>query len=208
MNKKIVEIVSQIKNNMSQIISYENNIKRKELQLYDRISKKKISFSERKNRNINSISISERRPFHISPINSNGKKKIIKIFDYQKYLRQHENGTLKNKKRLFTSIDANMKPKTLNEIEKLKKDIQQTIKKNELDGKIKQILLGLKKNNYKKNKIRNIINNDEEEDALSKILKKNDEINYGKRYNFYVTEGANLPQPLNEENINNNFNYN
>ena len=80
MNKKIVEIVSQIKNNMSQIISYENNIKRKELQLYDRISKKKISFSERKNRNINSISISERRPFHISPINSNGKKKNYKNF--------------------------------------------------------------------------------------------------------------------------------
>ena len=60
----------------------------------------------------------------------------------------------------------------------------------------------MKLNSYNKN-INN--NNNEEEDALQQFLKKNEEINYKDRYNFYVTEGANLPVPLKAENINNNL---
>ena len=186
MNDKIYEIVEQIKNNMSQIITYENNIKRKELQIYDRINKKNNTLSERK-------------PFNVSPINATtNKQKNKKIFDYQKYLKNYEK--VVNKNRLYTSADTN-KPKTLKEIEKLKTDIQQTIERNELDEKIKRIIKGLKSNS-KFN-----INNNDEEDALQKFLRKNEEANYKDRYNFYVTEGANLPVPAKLENINN-LNYN
>ena len=186
LNDKIYEIVEQIKNNMSQIITYENNIKRKELQIYDRINKKNNTLSERK-------------PFNVSPINATtNKQKSKKIFDYQKYLKNYEK--VVNKNRLYTSADTN-KPKTLKEIEKLKTDIQQTIERNELDEKIKRIIKGLKSNS-KFN-----INNNDEEDALQKFLRKNEEANYKDRYNFYVTEGANLPVPVKLENINN-LNYN
>ena len=186
LNDKIYEIVEQIKKNMSQIITYENNIKRKELQIYDRINKKNNTLSERK-------------PFNVSPINATtNKQKSKKIFDYQKYLKNYEK--VVNKNRLYTSADTN-KPKTLKEIEKLKTDIQQTIERNELDEKIKRIIKGLKSNS-KFN-----INNNDEEDALQKFLRKNEEANYKDRYNFYVTEGANLPVPAKLENINN-LNYN
>lgn len=185
LNDKIYEIVEQIKNNMSQIITYENNIKRKELQIYDRINKKNNALSERK-------------PFNVSPINATtNKQKSKKIFDYQKYLKNYEK--VINKNRLYTSADTN-KPKTLKEIEKLKTDIQKTIERNELDEKIKRIIKGLKSNNKFNT------NNNDEEDALQKFLKKNEEANYKDRYNFYVTEGANLPVPAKLENINN-LNY-
>jgi len=185
LNDKIYEIVEQIKNNMSQIITYENNIKRKELQIYDRINKKNNALSERK-------------PFNVSPINATtNKQKSKKIFDYQKYLKNYEK--VINKNRLYTSADTN-KPKTLKEIEKLKTDIQKTIERNELDEKIQRIIKGLK-SNTKFN-----TNNNDEEDALQKFLKKNEEANYKDRYNFYVTEGANLPVPAKLENINN-LNY-
>ena len=185
LNDKIYEIVEQIKNNMSQIITYENNIKRKELQIYDRINKKNNALSERK-------------PFNVSPINATtNKQKSKKIFDYQKYLKNYEK--VINKNRLYTSADTN-KPKTLKEIEKLKTDIQKTIERNELDEKIQRIIKGLKSNNKFNT------NNNDEEDALQKFLKKNEEANYKDRYNFYVTEGANLPVPAKLENINN-LNY-
>ena len=130
---------------------------------------------------------------------------LLIIFDYQKYLKEYEEGINKNKNRLFTSADTNLRPKTLNEIEKLKTDIQQAIKNNELDDKIKKIIIGLKlSNSYNKNN--NNIN--EEEDDIQKFLKKNEEINFSDRYNFYVTEGANLPIPIKVENINNNLNSN
>ena len=188
LSDNITNILIELKDKTSQIISYENKIKIKELQIYDKINKKNNNLSEKK-------------PFHIAPINSNNKK-TKKIFDYQKYLKEYENGINKIKNRLYTSADSNIKPKTLNEIEKLKSDIQQVIKKTELDEKIKKIIIDLKLNSYNKN-INN--NNNEEEDALQQFLKKNEEINYKDRYNFYVTEGANLPVPLKAENINNNL---
>ena len=143
----------------------------------------------------------DKKPFHVGPINSN-KIKNKKIFDYQKYLKNYENGN-KIKNRLYTSADANIKNKPINEIEQLKTDIQQTIKKNELDEKIKRIISDLKLSYNKK-----IINNNDEEDDLQKFIKRNEEINYRDRYNFYVTEGANLPIPIKTENINNNIKNN
>ena len=184
----IDEITSEIKDKTSQIISYENKIKIKEMQIYDKINKKKPNNN-----------LSERKPFYISPVNYS-KKNIKKVFDYQKYLKAYEDGINKYKNRLFTSADTNNKPKTLNEIEKLKTDIQQTIKKNELDDKIKKIIVDLKLNSYNKNN-----NNNDDEDDLQKFLKRNEQNNYRDRYNFYVTEGANLPVPIKAENINNNF---
>ena len=86
----------------------------------------------------------------------------------------------------------------MKEIEELKTDIQQAIKRNELDEKMAKIIIGLKTKNNKKN-------GEEEEDDLQKFLKKNEEINLGGRYNFYVTEGANLPVPIKVENINKNL---
>ena len=141
----INEIMSEIKDKTSQIISYENKIKIKEMQIYDKINKKK------QNNNL-----SERKPFYISPVNYN-KKNYRKIFDYQKYLKAYEDGINKFKNRLYTSADTNNKPNTLNEIEKLKTDIQQTIKKNELDDKIKKIIVDLKLNSYNKNNNNNDI---------------------------------------------------
>ena len=158
------------------------------MQIYDKINKKKPNNN-----------LSERKPFYISPVNYS-KKNIKKAFDYQKYLKAYEDGINKYKNRLFTSADTNNKPKTLNEIEKLKTDIQQTIKKNELDDKIKKIIVDLKLNSYNKNN-----NNNDDEDDLQKFLKRNEQNNYRDRYNFYVTEGANLPVPIKAENINNNF---
>lgn len=195
LNQKIKEIMIEINSAMSQIISFENKLKRKENQIYDRLTKK------------NNNTLSDRKPFHIGPINNNinNNHRSKKIFDYQKYLKEYEEGINKNKNRLFTSADTNLRPKTLNEIEKLKTDIQQAIKNNELDDKIKKIIIGLKlSNSY--NKSNNNIN--EEEDDIQKFLKKNEEINFSDRYNFYVTEGANLPIPIKVENINNNLNSN
>ena len=176
---KIKETMIEIKDKMSKIINYENNIKLKEIQIYDKINKKNNTLSGRK-------------PFRV--IQSNNKKK--KIFDYQKYLKVYEEG--KNKYRLYTNEDNNIKPKALKEIEELKTDIQQAIKRNELDEKMAKIIIGLKTKNNKKN-------GEEEEDDLQKFLKKNEEINLGGRYNFYVTEGANLPVPIKVENINKNL---
>ena len=117
----------------------------------------------------------------------------------------------KNKKRikLYSSVDINAQPKTLREIEKLRTDIQQAIKKNELDDKIDKIIGKLKLNS--KNLIKNDKNinlNNEEDDLLNNLFKKNEEINERNRYNFYVTEGANLPVPLKQESINKNLNSN
>jgi hypothetical protein len=182
LSQKVKEVILEINNNMTQILSFENNLKRKEIQIYDRLTKKNNSLMDRK-------------PFHIAPINNNYQRSK-KIFDYQKYLKEYEEG--KNKNRLYTSAENCIKPpKTLNEIEKLKTDIQQAIKKTELDEKIKKIIIGLKQSN-------NNIN--EEEDDLQKILKKNESLN--NRYNFYVTEGANLPVPIKVESINKNLNLN
>ena len=193
LNQKIKDIMVEINSAKSQIISFENKLKRKENQIYDRLTKK------------NNNTLSDRKPFHIGPINNNinNNHRSKKIFDYQKYLKEYEEGINKNKNRLFTSADTNMRPKTLNEIEKLKTDIQQAIKKNELDDKIKKIIIGLKLgNSYNKSNNYNI---NEEEDDIQKLLKKNEEINFSDRYNFYVTEGANLPVPIKVENINNNL---
>ena len=117
----------------------------------------------------------------------------------------------KNKRRikLYSSVDINAQPKTLREIEKLRTDIQQAIKKNELDDKIDKIIGKLKLNS--KNLIKNDKNinlNNEEDDLLNNLFKKNEEINERNRYNFYVTEGANLPVPLKQESINKNLNSN
>ena len=117
----------------------------------------------------------------------------------------------KNKRRikLYSSVDINAQPKTLREIEKLRTDIQQAIKKNELDDKIDKIIGKLKLNS--KNIIKNDKNinlNNEEDDLLNNLFKKNGEINERNRYNFYVTEGANLPVPLKQESINKNLNSN
>ena len=184
LSENIKEIVKEIKDKTSQIITYENKIRIKEMKIYNKLNKKNNTLIDKK-------------PFHIAPINSN-KIKTKKIFDYEKYLKNYENGN-KNKIRLYTSADINRKPQALNEIEKLKTDIQQTIKKNELDGKIKKIIIDLKKSGYNK------YNTNDEEDDLQKFLKRNEEINYRDRYNFYVTEGANLPVPIKAENINNNL---
>ncbi len=190
LSQKVKDVMSEINDNMTQIMTFENNIKRKEIQIYDSLSKKNNSLLERK-------------PFHIAPITSNYQKK--KIFDYKKYLKEYEEGLLKNKNRLYTSAETYIKPKTLNEIEKLKTDIQQAIKKSELDDKIKKIIIGIKQGNNGNNGSNN---NNEEEDALQKFLKRNEDINFSDRYNFYVTEGANLPVPIKVENINKNINSN
>ena len=182
---KIEKIMLQIKNNLRKIITFENELKRKEYLIYDSINKRKNTFADRK-------------PFHVGPINIKKKKK--KIFDYQKYLKDFEKN--KNRKKVFSSVDVNSKPKTLREIEKLRTDIQQAIKKNELDEKIDKIINNLK--NRKKNEIKNIII--EEDDILNNLFKRNEEINGSNRYNFYVTEGANLPIALKQENINSNLN--
>ena len=79
-----------------------------------------------------------------------------------------------------------------------------SIKKNELDEKIEKIIHKLKDGKSKKN-INININNDED-DVLNNLFKKNNEINGSNRYNFYVTEGANLPIALKQENINSNLN--
>ena len=184
----IKEIINEIKDKTSQIISYENKIKIKEMKIYNKIIKKNNTLIDKK-------------PFHVGPINSN-KIKNKKIFDYQKYLKNYENVN-KIKNRLYTSADTNIKNRPINEIEQLKTDIQQTIKKNELDEKIKRIISDLKLSYNKK-----IINNNDEEDDLQKFIKRNEEINYRDRYNFYVTEGANLPIPIKTENINTNIKNN
>ena len=182
---KIEKIMLQIKNNLRKIITFENELKRKEYLIYDSINKRKNTLAERK-------------PFHVGPINI--KPKTKKIFDYQKYLKDFEKN--KNRNKVFSSVDVNSKPKTLREIEKLRTDIQQAIKKNELDEKIDKIIDKLK--NRKKNEIKNIIT--EEDDILNNLFKRNEEINGSNRYNFYVTEGANLPIALKQENINSNLN--
>ena len=192
----INKIMIKIKNNMSKILSYEKQLRKKENLLYDSIIKNKRTNT-----------ISDRKPFHIGPIND--KPKTKKIFYYQKYLREFE----KNKKKikLYTSVDGvskKSKPKALLEIEKLRTDIQSAIKKNELDEKIEKIIHKLKDGKSKKNKNINININNDEDDVLNNLFKKNNEINGSNRYNFYVTEGANLPVPLKQENINNNLNTN
>ena len=123
----------------------------------------------------------------------------------KKYLKESEKN--KNRIKLYSSADINAQPKTLREIEKLRTDIQQAIKKNELDDKIDKIIGKLKINrkNLSKND-KNIIN--EEDDVLNNLFKKNEEINGKNRYNFYVTEGANLPVSLKQESINKNLNSN
>ena len=184
LTEKIREIIIEIKDKSSQIISYENKIKIKEKEIYGKINKKNNTLSDRK-------------PFHVTPVLVKTQKKK-KIFDYQRYLKDYENKN-KIKNRMYTSADNSIKPKTLNEIENLKNDIQKTIKKNELDEKIKKIISELKSSGkFNQSNIKN-----EEEDELQKILNKNQEINHSDRYNFYVTEGANLPVPLKAENINN-----
>ena len=193
-SEKIEDIIYQINENMKEITTYENELKKKEILLYKSLKKNKIKNT-----------LSDRKPFHIGPINI--KPKAKKIFDYQKYLNDLE----KNKKRikLYSSVDINAQPKTLREIEKLRTDIQQAIKKNELDDKIDKIIGKLKLNS--KNLIKNVKNinlNNEEDDLLNNLFKKNEEINERNRYNFYVTEGANLPVPLKQESINKNLNSN
>ena len=113
----------------------------------------------------------------------------------------------KNRIKLYSSADMNAQPKTLREIEKLRTDIQQAIKKNELDDKIDKIIgkLKINKKNLNKNDKKAI---NEEDDVLNNLFKKNDEINGKNRYNFYVTEGANLPVSLKQESINKNLNSN
>ena len=193
----IDKIMMKIKTNMNKILSYEKQLRKKESLLYDSIIKNK-----RKN------TLSDRKPFHIGPINTKPKSK--KNFDYQKYLNEYE----KNKKKikLYSSVDGGgskkSKPKALLEIENLRNDIQLAIKKNELDEKIEKIIHKLKDGKTNKNINININNNNEEDDVLNNLFKKNDEINGSNRYNFYVTEGANLPIPLKQENINNNLNTN
>ena len=193
----IDKIMMKIKTNMNKILSYEKQLRKKESLLYDSIIKNK-----RKN------TLSDRKPFHIGPINTKPKSK--KNFDYQKYLNEYE----KNKKKikLYSSVDGGgskkSKPKALLEIENLRNDIQLAIKKNELDEKIEKIIHKLKDGKTDKNINININNNNEEDDVLNNLFKKNDEINGSNRYNFYVTEGANLPVPLKQENINNNLNTN
>ena len=193
----IDKIMMKIKTNMNKILSYEKQLRKKESLLYDSIIKNK-----RKN------TLSDRKPFHIGPINTKPKSK--KNFDYQKYLNEYE----KNKKKikLYSSVDGGgskkSKPKALLEIENLRNDIQLAIKKNELDEKIEKIIHKLKDGKTNKNINININNNNEEDDVLNNLFKKNDEINGSNRYNFYVTEGANLPVPLKQENINNNLNTN
>ena len=182
---KIEKIMLQIKNNLRKIITFENELKRKEYLIYDSINKSKNTLADRK-------------PFHVGPINI--KPKTKKIFDYQKYLKDFEKNN--NRIKVFSSVDVNSKPKTLREIEKLRTDIQQAIKKNELDEKIDKIIDKLK--DRKKNEIKNIIT--EEDDILNNLFKRNEEINGSNRYNFYVTEGANLPIALKQENINSNLN--
>ena len=193
-SEKIEDIIYQINENMKEITTYENELKKKEILLYKSLKKNKIKNT-----------LSDRKPFHIGPINR--KPKAKKIFDYQKYLNDLE----KNRKRikLYSSVDINAQPKTLREIEKLRTDIQQAIKKNELDDKIDKIIGKLKLNS--KNLIKNEKNinlNNEEDDLLNNLFKKNEEINERNRYNFYVTEGANLPVPLKQESINKNLNSN
>ena len=193
----IDKIMMKIKTNMNKILSYEKQLRKKESLLYDSIIKNK-----RKN------TLSDRKPFHIGPINIKPKSK--KNFDYQKYLNEYE----KNKKKikLYSSVDGGgskkSKPKALLEIENLRNDIQLAIKKNELDEKIEKIIHKLKDGKTNKNINININNNNEEDDVLNNLFKKNDEINGSNRYNFYVTEGANLPVPFKQENINNNLNTN
>ena len=74
------------------------------------------------------------------------------------------------------------------------------IKKNELDEKIDKLInkIKLNKTNGSKN-----IKIDDDDDLLNNLFKRNEEINGSNRYNFYVTEGANLPIPLKQENFNN-----
>ena len=192
---KIEKIMMVIKKNMNKIINLENKLKRKENTLID-------SINEKKRRN----TLADRKPFHVGPINM--KPKTKKIFDYQKYLKDLEKN--KNKIKLYSSVETNPKTKTLREIEKLRTDIQQTIKKNELDEKIDKIMVKFKngKMNGIKNIKININNNNNEDDVLNNLFKKNDEINGSNRYNFYVTEGANLPVSLKQESININLNSN
>ena len=191
---KIQEIIIQINENMKDIMTFENELKKKEILLYNSLKNKKRN------------SLSDRKPFHIGPINPvNINPKTKKSFDYQKYLKESEKN--KNRIKLYSSADINAQPKTLREIEKLRTDIQQAIKKNELDNKIDKIIGKLKINrkNLSKND-KNIIN--EEDDVLNNLFKKNEEINGKNRYNFYVTEGANLPVSLKQESINKNLNSN
>ena len=181
---------------MKEIMTFENELKKKEILLYNSLKNKKRN------------SLSDRKPFHIGPINPvNIKPKTKKSFDYQKYLKESEKN--KNRIKLYSSADINAQPKTLREIEKLRTDIQQKNKKNELDDKIDKIIGKLKLNS--KNLIKNEKNinlNNEEDDLLNNLFKKNEEINERNRYNFYVTEGANLPVPLKQESINKNLNSN
>ena len=191
---KIQEIIIQINENMKDIMTFENELKKKEILLYNSLKNKKRN------------SLSDRKPFHIGPINPvNINPKTKKSFDYQKYLKESEKN--KNRIKLYSSADMNAQPKTLREIEKLRTDIQQAIKKNELDDKIDKIIgkLKINKKNLNKND-KNAIN--EEDDVLNNLFKKNEEINGKNRYNFYVTEGANLPVSLKQESINKNLNSN
>lgn len=198
---KIEKIMLVIKNNMNKIINLENKLKRKEKEKENILIN---SLNEKKRRN----TLADRKPFHIGPINL--KPKTKKVFDYQKYLKDLEKN--KNKIKLYSSVETNPKTKTLREIEKLRTDIQQTIKKSELDEKIDKIMVKFKNGkmngikNIKININNNIINNNNEDDVLNNLFKKNDEINGSNRYNFYVTEGANLPVSLKQESINNNLN--
>ncbi len=197
---KIEKIMLVIKNNMNKIINLENKLKRKEKE--NLLISNSINEKKRKN------TLADRKPFHVGPINL--KPKTKKVFDYQKYLKDLEKN--KNKIKLYSSVETNPKTKTLREIEKLRTDIQKTIKKNELDEKIDKIMVKFKNGkmngikNIKININNNIINNNNEEDVLNNLFKKSDEINGSNRYNFYVTEGANLPVSLKQESINNNLN--
>ena len=188
------KIMIKIKLNMNYILTIQNELKKKEIQIVDSINKHKKNY---KNNTLNG-----KKPFRIGSVNIKPKNKIKKRFDYEKYLKEFERN--KNNIKLYSSADIiNNKNQTLKEIEGLKNDIQKVINKTKLDDKIDKIITELKKrknNNYKKINIK--INNDE--DVLKNLFQKNNEINGSNRYNFYVTEGPNLPNVINQENFNNN----
>ena len=185
--KDINKINSQIRTNTIQINIFENNIRKKESKIYDIINKK----------NNNSVN---RKPFFIPPIynNDDPEKKKKKIFNYQKYLRSYETRNKnKNKKNSHTNTFSNKILETLNEIEKLKIDIQKSLNNNNYNYTIDQIIHDLKSSN---NKI--YIKKDKYEDEFQNLINQN------QGSNFWVTEGANLPISLKEQNINNILNYN
>lgn len=161
---------NDLKTNLEKISDLQFLIRKKESEYFKKLNALKES---------NDL-INERKPFYLGAI-KNQNKKIMKSFDHIKFMQEYEKRLkekekakeTENKTKKENEIEHNKKSDDLLEIEKLKSDIENTIKNSELNPEIEQILKDIKYNN----------------DPLAKFLEQNQGI---QGLNFYVTEGANL----------------